>query len=178
MRTAASGRGDRSYPPGSRPRAKRRRGGTVARGMARAGGRRSNSRGRPEPAWRVGPDGHDAVRSRTALFPLAVNAPSARDMVYADRMGRRALRAADRSSLVFAFGVSLGTHRRYDVGAVCGGASRRSNKAGLSGNSRSREETGANPQTGAEAGFGAVSRSRAPVARMERNAMRGRPLSS
>src|SRR5260370_6094499 len=144
--------------------------------MARAGVRRPNSRGRTEQAWRVGPDGHDAVRPRTALFPLAANAPSARDMVYADRMGRRALRAADRSSLVFAFGVSLGTHRRYDVGAVCGGASRRSNKAGLSGNSRSREETGANPQTRAEAGFGAVSRwSRAPVARMESHRVRPEP---
>src|SRR5258708_18400163 len=97
-------------------------------------------------------------------------------MVYADRMGRRALRAADRSSLVFAFGVSLGTHRRYDVGAVCRGASRRSDKAGLSRNSRSREETRANPQACAEACFGAVSRRRrAAVARITRSLSSGRP---
>src|SRR5258705_7558403 len=99
--------------------------------MARAGGRRPNSRGRTEQAWRVGSDGHDAVRARTTLFPLAGNAPSARDMVYADRVGRRALRAADRSSLVSAFGISLGTHRRDDVGAIRRGPSPRSDKAGL-----------------------------------------------
>src|SRR5215831_12892219 len=99
--------------------------------MARAGGRRPNSRGGAEQAWLVGPHGHDAVRPRTALFPLTANAPVARDMVHADRMGRGALRAADRSSLVFAFGFSLGTHRCDDVGAICRGASRRGDKASL-----------------------------------------------
>src|SRR5262245_23782668 len=101
--------------------------------MASAGGRRSNPRRRAEQAWLVGPNGHHAFRSRTALLPLAVNAPFARDMVHANRVGRRALRAADRPSLVFAFGVSLGTHWCDGVGAVCRSASRRGYEAGVSG---------------------------------------------
>src|SRR5262249_45636678 len=164
MRTAACRCGDRSDPPGPRPCAEPRRVGVIARGVARACARRPNSRGGTEPAWTVGADGHDAVRSRTAIFALTVNASPARDMVHPDRVGRGALRAADRSSLVPAFGSSLGTQRRDHVGAVCWGASRGGDKAGLPGDSSSRKETRAEPQTGAETRVGPVSRrSRADI---------------
>ena len=41
----------------------------------------------PEPARRLGADGHHAVRSWPALFALADHAAHARDLVHADRLG-------------------------------------------------------------------------------------------
>ena len=68
-----------------------------------------------------------------------------------DRVGRGALRAADRARLVPALGGGLGTRRRNDLGAVCRRAYRRGDEAGLSrhpGAARAAPP-GAGPATGA-----------------------------
>ena len=51
----------------------------------------------PEPARRVGAHRHDAVRPWPALFAFADHHAVARDLVHADRLGRSAVRAADRA---------------------------------------------------------------------------------
>ena len=86
--------------------------GAVARSLARAGAGRAAARRRAQPARAVGAHGHDAVRSRPALFALADHATASRDLVHADRLGRSALRAADRARLVPALGGGVGAHRR------------------------------------------------------------------
>ena len=65
----------------------------------------------PNRRGRMGAHGHDAVRPRPALFALADHASPARDLVHADRLGRGALRAADRARLVPALGGRLGARR-------------------------------------------------------------------
>ncbi len=84
----------------------------LAAGRAVAGGG-------AEPARLVGAHGYDAVRPWAALFAHADQPAVAGNLVYADRMGRSALRAADRARLVFAVGGRLGAHRLDAVGAVC-----------------------------------------------------------
>src|SRR5215813_2643829 len=162
MRTAASRCGGRSYSPGTRLRGKPRRRGAAARGVARTGGRRPNSRGGAEPARLVGPHGHDPVRPRTAVFTLADHAPVARDLVHADRVGRGAVCASDRPPLVSTFGIGVGAHGRNHVGTVCRGASRGGNQAGVSRYPGPREEAGVNPQARAGARVGPISRWRCP----------------
>ncbi len=86
------------------------------------------------------------------------HAAAARHLVHADRLGRGALRAADRARLVSAFGGGLGAHRRDAVGAVCRRAYRRSDQAGLSRHPGAARKAPA--RSGAQAGAGA--RRRAP----------------
>ena len=108
----------RSRPPGACAGKFERSGRASARGMAGPRRRRTAARGDPEPARAVGAHGHDPVRPRPPLFAHANHPSAARDLVHADRMGRGALRAADRARLVPALGGRLGTCRRHDLGAV------------------------------------------------------------
>ena len=64
--------------------------------------------------------GHDAVRPWPSLFALADHLSVAGNVVHPDSMGRRPLRAADRSALVPALGLCVGAHRCDGVGAVAG----------------------------------------------------------
>ncbi len=73
------------------------------------------------------PFGHGRPYSRTADHPSA-----ARNLVHADRLGRGAVRAADRARLVPALGRGVGAHRRDAFGAVCRRPHRRSDQTGLS----------------------------------------------
>ena len=59
------------------------------------------------------PFGHGRPYSRSQI-----TAAVARDLVHADRLGRGAVRAADRARLVPALGGRLGAHRRDALGAV------------------------------------------------------------
>ena len=111
VRIAAAGCRGRSHPPGA---CAGNRATTLRRccaSVAGAGGRRPHARGGAEPARAVGAHGYDAVRPRPPLFALADHASVARDLVHADRLGRCALRAADRPPLVSALGVGMGAHR-------------------------------------------------------------------
>ena len=73
------------------------------------------------------PFGYGRPYSRSQITHLL-----ARDLVHADRMGRGALRAANRPRLVSAFGGGLGAHRGDALGAVRRRAHRRGDEAGLS----------------------------------------------
>ena len=131
-RLAADRCGGRSRAAGACAGKFGRPGRAAARSVAGARRRRPTAGGGAQPARAVGAHGHDAVRSGPALFAAADHAPPARDLVHADRMGRGALRAADRARLVPALGRGLGTRRRNDLGAVCRRAYRRGDEAGLS----------------------------------------------
>ncbi len=109
--------------------------GPAARGLAGAGSGRAAARGCAEPARSMGPPRYHAVRARPALFAVSDHTAPARGLVHADRMGRGAARAAGRSRLVPAIGGGMGTGGLGDRRTVCGGAHRRSNQAGLPGNS-------------------------------------------
>src|SRR6185312_849306 len=100
--------------------------------LARAGARRPVARRHSQSAGPVGAHGHDPIRLWPALFALADHAAAALDVFYSDRLGRGALRAADRARLVPALLGGLGAHRRDAVGAVRRGPHRRSHQAGLS----------------------------------------------
>src|SRR4029079_7514019 len=83
----------------------------------------------------MGPHRHDPVRTRPALFAFSDNGIVARDLVHADRMGRGAVRAADRAQLVSPLGGRLGAHRRFALGPLRRRAYRGGDQAGLSRNS-------------------------------------------
>src|SRR3954465_11039829 len=126
--------------------------------MARAGGRRTFARGDPEPPRCVGAHRHHAVRPWAAVFAFTNHDAVARDLVHADRMGRGAVRAADRAQLVLALSRRMGAHRRNAIGAVRRRTYRGSNETAVS---RDPGAAGAAPVgAGARTGAGAVARRR------------------
>ena len=145
-RSAADRFSGRSRPPGACAGNVDRSGRAAARSVARPRRRRAAACGGPEPARAVGAHGHDAVRPWPPLFALADHASAARDLVHADRMGRSALRAADRARLVPALGGGLGTRRRDPVGPVRRRAYRRGDEASLSRHPGAAREFGAGCQ--------------------------------
>ena len=97
----------------------------------------------------------DAVRSWPALFAVANHAAASRNLVYADRLGRGAVRAADPARLVLALRRGVGARRRDARFAVRRRPYRRSDQTGLSRHpgAAARE---ASPGSRARTGAGAV----------------------